>query len=61
MNKSKSKQKQVESEALKLHREMYEKRRKTLEDLRPTDDSKVTEDQEETDRDSEEEAILLDA
>lgn len=60
MNKRKPKE-QVESDALKLHREMYEKRRKSLEDVQVTENDKCTEDQEETDRESEEEAALLNA
>lgn len=58
MTKDKQKE-QIESEALKLHREMYEKRRKSLEDLQTSSDGKLTEDQEDTDKDSEEEAVLL--
>lgn len=51
----------VESEALKLHRELYEKRLKSLEELDSPTDGKAPEESSDTEREEQEEALLTEA
>jgi hypothetical protein len=60
MKKSDEK-KQIESDALRLHREAYEKRLRKLHELEEPVADKAADDSEESDRDAEEEALLSNA
>lgn len=59
--KTSAEDKRHESEALKLHREAYEKRLRKLQQLDEPAADKAADDSEETEREKEEEALLTNA
>jgi hypothetical protein len=61
MKKKTEHNKQIESEALRLHREAYQKRLKRLRELDEPVTDKAADESEETERDAEEEALLTNA